>query len=151
MAGRRASLRASDDDREKVADRLRHAVHEGRLTTDEFETRLGSALGAKTYGELDSVLSDLPGDRLPAHRSKAHGPMVTSLAGVGLVIVVATIAVLVIATIALLSAAWVAWMVIAWLVFGRRHHVRRMHQHRARQRQYYGRSQPSGPGRSFWA
>jgi hypothetical protein len=57
---RRATLRASDADREQVAERLRHAAAEGRLHGDELEDRLGTALSARTYGELDAVVSDLP-------------------------------------------------------------------------------------------
>jgi len=57
---RRALLRASDAEREQIAERLRQAATEGRLLADELEERLGAALSAKTYGELDAVVSDLP-------------------------------------------------------------------------------------------
>jgi hypothetical protein len=57
---RRATLRASDADREQVAERLRTAAAEGRLFDDELELRLGAALSARTYGELDALVSDLP-------------------------------------------------------------------------------------------
>lgn len=57
---RRATLRASDADREQVAERLRHAAAEGRLLADELEDRIGAALSARTYGELDGIVSDLP-------------------------------------------------------------------------------------------
>jgi hypothetical protein len=57
---KRAALRAADTDREHVAERLRRAATEGRLVTDELEERLGAALSAKTYGELDAIVSDLP-------------------------------------------------------------------------------------------
>ena len=59
MSGR-ATLRASDADREQVAELLRHATGEGRLLVDELEHRLGAALSAKTYAELDAVIADLP-------------------------------------------------------------------------------------------
>jgi hypothetical protein len=58
----RALLRASDADRERIANRLRHAASEGRLWPDELEDRLGAALSARTYGELDRVVSDLPAE-----------------------------------------------------------------------------------------
>lgn len=53
-------LRASDTDRERAASLLRehHAV--GRLTAEEFEERLNKAFAAKTVGELDALLADLP-------------------------------------------------------------------------------------------
>lgn len=57
---RRATLRASDADREQVAEFLRHAAGEGRLLVDELEDRLGAALSAKTYAGLDVVIADLP-------------------------------------------------------------------------------------------
>jgi len=54
------NLRASDEDREQAAAQLRehHAV--GRLTSDEFAERLDAAFVAKTVGELDHLLRDLP-------------------------------------------------------------------------------------------
>lgn len=52
--------RASDADRQRVADQLREALDEGRLTLLEYDERLGSAYGAKTYGELAAVTRDLP-------------------------------------------------------------------------------------------
>lgn len=53
-------LRASDADRERTAQLLRehHAV--GRLTAEEFESRLGQVFQARTLGELDALLADLP-------------------------------------------------------------------------------------------
>jgi Domain of unknown function (DUF1707) len=54
-------IRASDEDRDKTASLLRehHAV--GRLTAEEFNERLDKAYEAKTVGELDELLADLPG------------------------------------------------------------------------------------------
>jgi hypothetical protein len=63
MTDRRRSVRASDADREQVIDRLRNAADEGRLSVDEFDERLGQALTARTYGELDAIVSDLPPKR----------------------------------------------------------------------------------------
>jgi hypothetical protein len=62
-------IRASDADRERTATLLRehHAV--GRLTAEEFSDRVDRAFAAKTIGELDALLADLPGIdlyRLPA-------------------------------------------------------------------------------------
>jgi hypothetical protein len=55
-----AAYRASDADRELVAERLREAAGEGRLTLDELEERLGQVYRALTYGELDALVADLP-------------------------------------------------------------------------------------------
>ncbi|MEV6111022.1 DUF1707 domain-containing protein [Streptomyces sp. NPDC052109] len=53
-------LRASDADRERVAEVLRDAVAEGRLDMEEFEERLEAAYSARTYGELAPLTRDLP-------------------------------------------------------------------------------------------
>ncbi|PRX43274.1 cell wall-active antibiotic response 4TMS protein YvqF [Prauserella shujinwangii] len=53
-------LRASDDDRERVAQILHKAMGEGRITVTELEERLDQVYSAKTVGELEPVLSDLP-------------------------------------------------------------------------------------------
>jgi hypothetical protein len=54
-------LRASDADREQVAERLRVALDEGRLNLHEYDDRLRDAFSAKTYAELNALLADLPG------------------------------------------------------------------------------------------
>lgn len=53
-------LRASDADRERVAEVLRDAVAEGRLDMEEFEERLDATYKARTYGELAPLTRDLP-------------------------------------------------------------------------------------------
>lgn len=53
-------VRAGDVDRQRVADRLRQALDEGRLTLLEYDERLRAAYAALTYGELAKVTSDLP-------------------------------------------------------------------------------------------
>ncbi len=63
---RRRSLRASDSDRDDVVERLRAAAAEGRLLVAELEERLEVALHARTYGELDALLVDLPAAPAPA-------------------------------------------------------------------------------------
>ncbi len=54
-------IRASDADRDRTAALLREHHAAGRLTADEFAERLDKAYAAKTLGELDELLSDLPG------------------------------------------------------------------------------------------
>jgi hypothetical protein len=53
-------LRASDADRERVADVLREAAGDGRLTMDELDERLDAVYQAKTYAELEPITHDLP-------------------------------------------------------------------------------------------
>jgi hypothetical protein len=77
-------LRASDADRERTVELLRehHAV--GRITAEEYDERLNKVFAAKTLGELDGLLADLPAIDLyqlpsasirPARR-KGSGPRV---------------------------------------------------------------------------
>jgi hypothetical protein len=56
-----STARMSDVDREMVAERLRRAVGEGRLTLDEFEQRVAGVLAARTFGEVEPFVADLPG------------------------------------------------------------------------------------------
>ncbi|GAB3440250.1 hypothetical protein GCM10027570_05630 [Streptomonospora sediminis] len=53
-------IRASDADRDRVSERLREAVAEGRLTQVEHEDRLDAVYRAKTVGELSQITHDLP-------------------------------------------------------------------------------------------
>ncbi|WP_143650472.1 DUF1707 domain-containing protein, partial [Streptomyces tricolor] len=55
-----AELRASDADRDRVADILREALAEGRLTADEHAERVDGVLAARTLGELEAFIRDLP-------------------------------------------------------------------------------------------
>jgi hypothetical protein len=53
-------IRASDADRDRVASLLREHHAAGRLTAEEFHERMDRALEAKTLGELDELMTDLP-------------------------------------------------------------------------------------------
>ena len=54
------NLRASDADRERVAEVLRAAAGDGRLTLEELDERLDAVYAAKTYAELAPITHDLP-------------------------------------------------------------------------------------------
>ena len=54
------NLRASDADRERVANVLREAAGDGRLSMDELDERLDAVYAAKTYAELEPITNDLP-------------------------------------------------------------------------------------------
>jgi hypothetical protein len=56
-------LRASDAERDRVVDQLREAVAEGRLTPEEHAERVEGALAARTLGELEGYVRDLPAGR----------------------------------------------------------------------------------------
>jgi len=55
-----AKIRAADADRERMAGVLATAYTEGRLTKDEYDARLEDAWSARTYGDLDRLVTDLP-------------------------------------------------------------------------------------------
>ncbi|MFI6641573.1 DUF1707 domain-containing protein [Streptomyces sp. NPDC050504] len=60
MTSELPEMRASDAERERIADALRDAVAEGRLDMTEFEQRLEAAYKARTHGELEPLVRDLP-------------------------------------------------------------------------------------------
>jgi Flp pilus assembly protein TadB len=66
-------LRASDAERNEVADKLSRHFADGRLDQTEFKTRLDRAMGAVTRGDLDGLFDDLPrlaDDPVPPRRRR---------------------------------------------------------------------------------
>jgi Domain of unknown function (DUF1707) len=63
------SLRVGDTEREAVGEELRRRHLEGRLETDELQARLERSIVAKTYAELDELITDFPPDT--AERDRA--------------------------------------------------------------------------------
>ncbi|MEU5208198.1 DUF1707 domain-containing protein [Streptomyces sp. NPDC020742] len=55
-----ADIRASDADRDRVAEILREALAAGRLDPEEHAERIDVVYRAKTMGELEPVVRDLP-------------------------------------------------------------------------------------------
>ena len=101
---RRANLRASDADREQIVDRLRRAAAEGRLAAHELEDRVGDALQARTYGELDATVLDLPTGSPARQRSgRSVLPWTVSTVRAHPIVLVAAIPVVVV-TVALVAA-----------------------------------------------
>jgi hypothetical protein len=70
-----AGLRASDADRDRIADILREALAEGRLDATEHSERLDRVYAAKTIGELEPLVRDLPAGSasVPAAASAPRG------------------------------------------------------------------------------
>jgi hypothetical protein len=64
-------MRAGDSERQAVADQLKTALDEGRLDLHEYDERLQRAYAAKTYADLDGLVTDLPGT-IPAQRSRVE-------------------------------------------------------------------------------
>jgi hypothetical protein len=133
---RRAVLRASDADREQIAEQLRRAATEGRLSPDELDERLGSALAAQTYGELDRLVADLPApSRAPARRAAEldhHSPLARKALAIAVLMAV------VFAVGAAIAGPpghaghgtfwhgapviWLVWIALGWRYFARRWH-----------------------------
>jgi hypothetical protein len=72
-------MRASDSDRDRVAEVLREAAAEGRLSLDELDERLDVLYKSKTYAELEPITADLPSAGThpapaPAGRPAAYSP-----------------------------------------------------------------------------
>lgn len=67
------NLRVSDAEKEHVGQLLQRAVGQGMLSLGEFTERMDTALAAKTRGELNSVLADLPGMQI-AEDPAPHTP-----------------------------------------------------------------------------
>jgi Domain of unknown function (DUF1707) len=70
-------IRASDQDRDAVAQRLQQAFAEHRLDDDEFDERMRAALTARTGADLEKLTTDLPapapGGRVAAPGAPAPG------------------------------------------------------------------------------
>jgi Domain of unknown function (DUF1707) len=123
---RRATLRASDADREQIAERLRKATGEGRLLAEELEERLESAFTARTYGELDAVVADLPGATV-RRRERPRPPALSAVHVIALFILAPVILSLMLAVaviVATLFSAWGLLLIVGWFAFGhgRRHY-----------------------------
>jgi hypothetical protein len=117
-------LRASDADRDLVAERLRTAATEGRIATDELDERLGATLTARTYGELEALVADLPGT--PARRHTGSPMLTVAKVALALAILIPVmLAVLFVVTGIL--AGWLVWLIAAWWFFGRRRRPRQPH------------------------
>ncbi|HEX3965346.1 MAG TPA: DUF1707 domain-containing protein [Trebonia sp.] len=80
----RGALRVSHEDRDQVAEALRVAAGDGRLSSDELDERLERALTARTYDELAVLVADLPpaGNALAlAPGTQLPGPLAAVLGG----------------------------------------------------------------------
>jgi len=60
------NLRISTADRERIVDLLNAALGSGRLTLAEFDERVAGLHEARTYGEVEPYLRDLPVAAAPA-------------------------------------------------------------------------------------
>jgi uncharacterized protein DUF1707 len=66
------TLRAADADRHQIADQLKAALDEGRLSLGEYDDRVREAYAARTYAELLHLVADLPKPGLSAAEVNAR-------------------------------------------------------------------------------
>lgn len=116
MAGPGDNIRASDAERDAVIEMLRRHTADGRLTMTEFEERVAEAFAARTRGDLDPVLRELPPLQTPAapgERERRRGSVVALLPRVALIA-----AVIAFGTLMVTQGAW--WIVfpLLWIVGG---------------------------------
>jgi hypothetical protein len=76
----REEMRAGDGDRKAVADQLKAALDEGRLDLHEYDERLQKTYAARTYGDLNGLLDDLPGT-VPPQQSQVQAYQATTPPG----------------------------------------------------------------------
>jgi Domain of unknown function (DUF1707) len=74
-------LRASDDDRERAAERVRVAAAEGRIDLTELDQRLTEVYESRTCAELERVNGDLPEPVRAASPGEPAGRFAVSLFG----------------------------------------------------------------------
>jgi DUF1707 SHOCT-like domain len=144
-------LRASDADRERIAERLRHATAEGRLLAEELEQRLETAFSARTYGELDALVADLPGTIERRRTSSLRPWIAVTLALALLVPMMLAVVAAVLFVLTGVFAVWMLWVALGWWLFGRGryHYSSSSARHAGRRVGMYGARRTSArPG--FW-
>lgn len=106
-----------------MANRLRDAAAEGRIGAEELEHRLGIALSARTYGQLDAVLADLPRDEAldrPRRRLQIRLRPATVVALLVLFPVAVALATALFVAVLALVTAWAVVVTLAGMLLGPR-------------------------------
>ncbi len=154
---KRSEIRASDADRDHTVSRLHKAAIEGRIAAEELEQRVAQALKARTYGDLESTVSDLPGPRPRSRRPPARRTSLGwALAAVRANPMLILFAIPVVAvTFAMMLAAAIIWMVlmVVVMILGGRPRGPRGPWMYTRRGRGFGPPRPRThqPGRSYWA
>jgi hypothetical protein len=120
MAGPGDTIRASDAERDAVIEMLRRHTADGRLTMAEFEERVAEALAARTRGDLDPVLRELPPLQpltSPSRPPRAE-PRWRSSAAALLPRIVPIIAVAAVAALLAFQGVWFAIFPLLWIIGG---------------------------------
>ena len=119
-------MRASDADRDAVLAQLSEHYQAGRLTSDELEERTGQALAAKTMGDLDGLMTDLPGPAPAPDRAPAPAPGLVPARVSRPVLPLAIVALVAVSVVATVAGgghghhAWDLWWVLPVALFARR-------------------------------
>ena len=112
-----AEIRASDADRDAALSELSEHFQAGRLTAAEFDDRAGQALAARTWGELRTLLRDLPAATSAAPTSAAapqqpsRRPALVPLAAIGIAVGL---------MVGVAHGLWALWLVFFVLFVARR-------------------------------
>jgi uncharacterized protein DUF1707 len=90
----RPDLRVSDAERDAVISELGEHYQTGRLDTEEFGERMDAAAKARTRGDLDRLLTDLPRSPAPAPKPvPQRGRQAAVIAAVGAAVAFAAVAI----------------------------------------------------------
>jgi hypothetical protein len=115
-----ASMRASDDERNAVADKLSRHYAEGRLDETEFKSRLDTAMSAKTRGDLHGLFHDLP--TLPSAPPPPPTRRQRTLPWLLLIVFVAFVAVATVPWWPLYHVPWFLFVIVGFLLWRRAAH-----------------------------
>lgn len=108
------AIRASDDDRERVADLLRRHYASGRLSDEDLSTRVDAAYSRRTVDELEALVADLPSDRTPAGRRRRRGGLETSVRIHATVYAVVNVVLVAMWAVAGGGEFWPVWSILGW-------------------------------------
>ena len=114
------------------------------MLAEELEQRLGAVFAARTYGELDALVADLPGPRsaTPVRARARPVARVRQLPAPALVLIAPAaiaIAVAAVVVVVAITAFWALMITIAWLAFGHRRPYYPARYYRRTVRHAYGR------------
>jgi hypothetical protein len=114
------SMRAADSDRQRIADRLKFALDEGRLTLHEYDERIAGAYAARTHAELRVLVQDLPRTQLrPGERPRLPTALIVLWTIWGAVAAVNVVAyVLVTLSVGELVHPWPIWLLLPGAALG---------------------------------
>ncbi len=138
---------------------LHKAATEGRIAAEELEQRVSTALKARTYGELEATVADLPGGRVrrptrtPARRSAGGWAVATVRANPILILFAIPVVAVTVAMVIAATVIWAVLMIAVMVIGGDRRRPPRGPWMYTRRGRGYGPPRPRThpPSRSYWA